>query len=219
MKRRNKTTKEKKYASGDSRGAVRSDRLLVAGLAVIIVVSTVIIGSVLHSWKKQWMGGKKWSRDTNVENLQAQVNALKKQVGELKIKEDNPATQGSEGSLAANQTSSAFENAVNQEDFAKAETLLADNVYYVIDASDCCGDISKKEAVQNFKNYIKSVKSFDFDQEQQVVKQMKVNLAETFSKYTIGIADNKMVLSYQVNKRGKINNIMLSASHLMYDLE
>jgi hypothetical protein len=46
-----------------------------------------------------------------------------------------------------------------------------------------------------------------------------VNLAETFSKYTIGIADNKMVLSYQVNKLGKISNIMLSASHLMYDLE
>jgi len=96
---------------------------------------------------------------------------------------------------------------------------MAAKVFYVVDASDCCGDITKKEAASHLKNYIRGVKLFNFDQEQQVIKQMKVNLAGTFAKYTIGIADNKMVLSYHLDKQGKVDDIMLSASHLMYDLE
>ncbi|MFH0929956.1 MAG: hypothetical protein V1814_01755 [Candidatus Moraniibacteriota bacterium] len=46
--------------------------------------------------------------------------------------------------------------------------------------------------------------------------QVWYNIAK---KYTIGIADNKMVLSYHFDSQGKVDDLMLSASHLMYDLE
>ena len=236
MKRRSKTKGEKPASNASRSDAGRekccqtpaangcaklSTILAAAGVFLVFFLMTLFVTKEMLGWKQggDWSGRGKKDNVQTVENLQLQVDALKKQVGELKIKEENPATQAAAGSWAANQISSAFENAVNQKDFAKLETLLADNVYYVVDASDCCGDITKQEAVSHFKNYIRRVKSFNFDQNQQVVRQMKVNLAETFSKYTIGIADNRMVLSYQVNKLGKINNIMLSASHLMYDLE
>ena len=120
---------------------------------------------------------------------------------------------------AGETTSAAFEKAVNSKDFAKIESLMSARIYYVVDASDCCGDITKKEAVAHLKNYIRDAKSFDFDQNQQVIRQMKVNLADTFAKYTIGIANNRMVLSYHLDKQGKVDDLMLSASHLMYDLE
>jgi hypothetical protein len=224
MKRRSKTKKEaEKFCQTPliNGCAKMSTVLAAAGVFLVFFLVTLFVTKEMVGWKQRggFFDHGKQENAQVIANLQMQVNILKKQVGELKIKDENPATQVSANSLAANQSSSAFESAVNAKDFTKVEALLADNVYYVIDSSDCCGDITKEEAVQNFKNYIKSVKSFDFDQNQQVVRQMKVNLAETFSKYTIGIGNNQMVLSYQVNKLGKINNIMLSASHLMYDLE
>ena len=217
MKRMNKKTDEKKCGPRNLKGAARSDQLLIAGLVVIIIVSAVVIGSVLHSWKEQFASEKQWSRDANVENLQAQINSLKKEI--VKNKAGAISTTANQKESASQIPSVTFEKAVNDKDFTKIEALMATRVYYVIDASDCCGDITKKEAAANLKNYIHDAKSFNFDQNQQVVKQMKVNLADTFAKYMIGIADNKMVLSYHLDGQGKVDDLMLSATHLMYDLE
>lgn len=218
MKRRNtKKTNEKRCQMPQISGAVRQDQLLVAGLMVIIIVSALVIGSVLLSWKKQGLRDINRPYESTIQNLQTRISLLEKQAA--RDKAGKTAGNASQNAPAAQNASEDFENAVNAGDFKKIEALMADNVYYVVDASDCCGDISKKEAVDHFKNYIRGAKSFDFDQEQQVVKQMKVNLAGTFAKYTIGIAGNKMVLSYMTNKQGKVNNVMLSASHVMYDLE
>jgi hypothetical protein len=215
MKRRSKKTRAS-CRPCSLKGSIRSDRMLVAGLAIVILASIVVIGSVLHLWKGQFRGEKEFSQSANVANLQVQIDALKKEVAKSKA----GATSGVPNSAATAQTTSAvFEKAVNDKDFSKIDVMLATRVYYVIDSSDCCGDITKKEAAANLKNYIQDVKSFNFDQNQQVVKQMKVNLADTFAKYTIGIADNKMVLSYHLDAQGKVDDLMLSASHLMYDLE
>jgi len=189
---------------------------LIAGLMIVIVLSLVVIGSVVHSWKKQ-SGWKKYSGEANIENMQAQINVLKKEIAKTKKVASCPMTDQTQPAGVASEF--AFEKAVNDKDFTKIEALMAARVKYVIDSSDCCGDITKKEAVANLKNYISGAKSFNFNQNQQVVKQMKVNLADTFAKYTIGIADNKMVLSYHLDQQGKVDDLMLSATHLMYDLE
>lgn len=229
MKRRKKTKEPacdtgKKTNCGPAslKGSVRSDQMLAAGLIIVILASAIVVGSVLHSWKGQFRGEKEFSRGANVQNLQAQINALKKEVAKSKTTASSPATASApvvQQEPARQTSSAAFEKAVNDKDFTKIETLMAARVYYVIDASGCCGDITRKEAASNLKNYIDTVKSFNFDQDQQVVKQMKVNLADTFAKYTIGIADNRTVLSYHLDAQGKVDDLMLSASHLMYDLE
>ena len=221
MKRRSKTKKATNSVPKNLKGSIRSDRMLVAGLVIVILASIVVIGSVVHSWKGQF-GREKGLRDANIESLQTQINALKKEVAKSKAGATNAVTNSAPANqmaAAAQTTSAVFEKAVNDKDFSKIDAMMATRVYYVIDSSDCCGDITKKEAVANLKNYIQNVKSFNFDQNQQVVKQMKVNLADTFAKYTIGIADNKMVLSYHLDAQGKVDDLMLSASHLMYDLE
>lgn len=225
MRRKTKKVKEKNCGPQNLKGAARSDQLFIAGLVVVIIISAVVSGSVLHSWKKQWTGGEKFSRESEIQNMKAQINALKKEVAKNKAGMTS-ATAGQSAPVSQEHvatidqaTSAAFEKAVNGKDFVKVEALMAARVYYVIDQSDCCGDITKKEAAGNLKNYISEVKSFNFDQNQQVVQQMKVNLPDTFAKYTIGIADNRMVLSYHPDKQGKVDDLMLSASHLMYDLE
>lgn len=214
---RRKKTKVKNCGPENLKGAARSDQLLIAGLVVVIVVSAIVSGSILCSWKKKMMGGKKWSQGSDIQNMQAQINALKKEVAKNKAGTAGTATV--QPAPASETNSVAFEKAVNGKDFTKIETLMAARVYYVVDASDCCGNITKKEAASNLKNYISGAGSFNFDQNQQVIRQMKVNLADTFAKYTIGIADNRMVLSYHLDQQGKVDDLMLSASHLMYDLE
>ena len=199
------------------KGSARSDQMLTAGLVIVILASIVVIASAAHSWKGQFRGEKEGSQSANIQNLQAQINALKKEVAKGKTTASAPAVQKESASQISSEA--AFEKAINDKDFTKIEALMAARVYYVVDASDCCGDITKKEAAANLKTRIADVKSFDFDQDQQVVKQMKVNLADTFAKYTIGIADNKMVLSFHLDAQGKVDDLMLSASHLMYDLE
>lgn len=219
-----KTKKESKNCLPEElKGCAKISTILAAvGVFVVFFAGTLIIaGKGFHwTWKE---GGEKFGKmnqEGKIENLEMQVSALKKQVSELKgEKAAGPETENSAAAGQVNQTSAAFEKAVNDKDFTKVESLMASRVYYVIDASDCCGDITKKEATANLQNYIRGVKSFNFDQDQQVVNQMKVNLAGTFAKYTIGIADNKMVLSYHLDKQGKVDDVMLSASHLMYDLE
>jgi len=217
MRRKTKKTQEKNCGPWNLKGAMQSDQLLIAGLVIVIIVSAVVIGSVLSSWKKQAMREKNWAYETSVQNLQAQINALKKQIAQNKA--GTAVTTANQEEPASQSSSVAFEKAVNDKDFTKIESLMATRVYYVVDQSGCCGDITRKEAAGNLKNYIRGVKSFNFDQNQQVVKQMKVNLADTFARYTIGIADNKQVLSYHLDKQGKVDDLMLSASHLMYDLE
>jgi hypothetical protein len=196
--------------------------MLVIGLVIVILASAIVVGSVLHSWKGQFRGEKEGSQSANIQNLQAQINALKKEVAKSKATANSPATingPAAQKDLATPTTSTAFEKAVNDKDFTKMETLMADRVYFVEDATDCCGDVTKKEAMKNFKLYTANAGSFNFDQNQQVVQQMKVNLPGTFAKYMIGIADSQMVLSYHLNLQGKVDDLMLSASHLMYDLE
>ena len=224
MKRRIKTKKtacdtgkKTNCAPCNLKGSVRSDQMLTAGLIIVILASIVVIGSVMHSWKGQFRGEKEGSQSASVQNLQAQINALKKEVA--KSKETATSTPAVQKDLATPTTSTAFEKAVNDKNFTQMEALMADRVYFVEDATDCCGDVTKKEAMKNFKLYTANAGSFNFDQNQQVVQQMKVNLPGTFAKYMIGIADSQMVLSYHLNLQGKVDDLMLSASHLMYNLE
>jgi hypothetical protein len=151
-----------------------------------------------------------------IKDLRGQISVLKNRIEE---KQNNSVISQKNISTAKITSSDSFEEYLNKKDYVNIQNLMADRVMYVVDSSDCCGEISKKEAVSNMKNYLKSATSFDFSQDQQVVKQMKVNLPGTFGKYTIGVADNKMVLSYHLNSDQKVDDIFISASHLMYDLE
>jgi len=223
MKRRTKTKKTEagKFCLPTGSGGYSKPILVLVTVGVFSVffLATVVLAT---KWIDHGKGGsreksEKGKRTESVAGLEKKIADLEKEISDLKKEKSAAATTPDK--VNANQSSEDFEKAVNEKDFAKVSELMAAKVYYVVDASDCCGDISKDEAAGNLKNYIRDVESFNFDQEQQVVKQMKVNLAGTFSKYTIGIADNKMTLSYHLDKQGKVDDIFLSASHLMYDLE
>ena len=88
-----------------------------------------------------------------------------------------------------------------------------------MEASDCCGKIAKEKAVTQLEKYLGVIDAFNFLQEQQIVKKLKVNIADQFENYTIGIASGKEVLAYKVNSAGKVNDIYVVGSYEFFDIE
>ncbi len=113
----------------------------------------------------------------------------------------------------------AFEEAVNAKNYKKAENMLADTVNYIVEASECCGDIPKAQAMENFKGYTYDVDTFNFSQDQQAVKKLKVNIGKGFEDDIIGIASNGRVMAYQVNADGKVGYLYVAADLSLFDLE
>ena len=127
--------------------------------------------------------------------------------------------ESADGIKSETANATIFENAVNQKDYGEIEELLADEVTYVVEASDCCGKIAKEKAVTQLKKYLGAIDVFNFSQEQQIVKKLKVNIADQFENYTIGIASGKEVLAYKVNSAGKVNDIYVVGSYEFFDIE
>jgi len=162
----------------------------------VVIITAVVTAAVVGAGMYWWMGQKQSSVQSESQTIQTKKSpAVKKGV------------------------STAFEKAVNQKDYKTMKTLLADNVYFIIEATECCGNVTKEKAVSKFSGYMGEVKTFNFSQDQQLVKQMKVNMGDHFEKYTIGIGDNGAVLGYHLNAKGEVDDIYIAVSHQMFDLE
>ncbi|MEA3273122.1 MAG: hypothetical protein U9Q72_00795 [Patescibacteria group bacterium] len=112
-----------------------------------------------------------------------------------------------------------FEDAVNQKDYEGMEGLLADEVNYIVEASDCCGNITRDKAIAQLREYLRTPATFNFSQEQQIVKKLKVNIADRFENYTVGIASGKAVLAYKVNPERKVDDIYVVGTYELFDIE
>jgi len=128
-------------------------------------------------------------------------------------------TQNLKSDSVSESKDAAFEHAVNTKNYIKMKELMAPRVLFVIEATECCGMVTKNEAATRFENYVSEVKVFNFSQEQQVVKQLKVNMGDFFSRYTIGIGNNGAVLGYHLNQDGLVDDLYVAVSHTMFDLE
>jgi len=113
-----------------------------------------------------------------------------------------------------------FEAALNNKDFAEAQTVLADNVNYIVEATECCGLITAAEAMTHLEDYIAGYTSINWSQDQQLVKQLKTNFPQNFpADNVVGIADNERVIAYKVGADGQIDDVYVVVSHMLFDLE
>ena len=117
-----------------------------------------------------------------------------------------------------NEIKKDFESAINNEDYTAIESYLANTVNFLVDRSDCCGDITKKEVIEQIDSHISAVISYNFWQEQQIVKSMKINLADTFADMTIGVAETGEIIAYQLNSDDMVDKIFITHQMLL-DLE
>lgn len=105
-----------------------------------------------------------------------------------------------------------IQSAIESKNYAALEQEMTDNVSVTLYASECCGPVTKTQAIKQL-DYLNEAKlPWNWNQESEVIKQVKTEHPTTFGKGTVGIADNEYVVSYEVIN-GKINALYISASY------
>ena|SRR3990167_809705 len=136
------------------------------------------------------------------------------------------STDGTDVSATSVKTTSttasvSFEKALNAKDYNAMKPLLAATVNFILDATECCGDVTADKAIAQLKSRIEdtSVDTYNFSSSQQIVQKMKTNLPESFSKWNnIGISNGKDYLAYNLDTNVKVSEILMGFTDTL-DLE
>lgn len=192
-------------------------RIWLAVLITIIVAILAAAGGAagVYYWQKTKAQSEKSNAVAEVQSrMQKQIQDLQAQVSKLESEKSEV-----EAKVPVASVSETFEQAINAEDYGKVSELMADNVNLIFEATECCGRITKESAIKQLKDYIAEVEAFNFSQDQQVVQQMKVNLADFFAVYTLGVDEKGAVLGYKMDKAGKVSDVYVAVTHSLFDLE
>jgi len=133
------------------------------------------------------------------------------------------ATSVSATSVKATSTTASlsFEETLNAKDYNAMKPLLAGTVNFVLDATECCGDVTADKAIAQLKSRLEDAgtDTYNFSSSQQTVQKMKTNLPESFSKWNnIGISNGKDYLAYNLDSSGKVSEIIMGFTDSL-DLE
>jgi sporulation protein YlmC with PRC-barrel domain len=104
-----------------------------------------------------------------------------------------------------------FENAINVKDYSKLTEILAKEIYYS-ENGKYLGKIIKEEAIFHLKEYLQDKDTFNFSQNQEEVKNVKIKATEEIENHIIGLSERKAILGYKINSDGEVNNIYVNNS-------
>lgn len=105
-----------------------------------------------------------------------------------------------------------IQSAIESKNYAALEQEMADTISVTLYASECCGLVTKTQAIKQLDYLSQATAPWIWDQDNAIIQQIKTAQPTTFGKGTIGISNNKYVLSYEVTE-DKISAIYISASY------
>jgi hypothetical protein len=111
-----------------------------------------------------------------------------------------------------------FENSIVNAVQQGIGAELAVNLNFVIDATECCGAITKAKALPQITSHLQYTKGLiNFSQDTEQVKNLREGKdAEYLSKYIIGISEDNFLVGYHVGAGGKVDDVFYSGSILPY---
>jgi len=160
------------------------------GIVIVIIITAIVVGGGVYWWQQT-------ETDENTNTVVVTPTNKAKTTDEIKTE---------------------FQNAINDKNYEAIGNYLARTVNFIIDRSECCGDISGVEAFNNIESRVESVISYNFWQDQQIVKSMKVNLADTFADMTVGVAETGEIIAYSLDAQNKVNKLFFTHQEFL-DLE
>lgn len=171
-------------------------------LIVTVVITALVVGGAAYFFEHSRVEEVNQDLKKEIQDLQDEVNRLK------------------QSELAARGVQAQFEQAINAKEYDSTEELFTDPVEVIIEATECCGPVSPAEAAQHM-DYMEQAGEFNFDQDQQIVRKMKVNLADYFANDIIGVspAPENAILSYRVNAQDKIERVYMAVTVDLLDIE
>lgn len=107
---------------------------------------------------------------------------------------------------------------VNSRNYqALASYMTGPTVSVILQATECCGELSQMEAVEQM-SYINDGVPFDFNQEAALIKNLKSKNPELSGKY-IGISKgSEYLVAFEINDQNKISAVRMSVSWKLFSI-
>ncbi|MFH1182925.1 MAG: hypothetical protein V1690_01540 [Candidatus Moraniibacteriota bacterium] len=195
--------------------------LLMTG--VVIALLGVLLGAGLYLWQESAYDiGESEVLTTVGSGAQPRSSATDEKAVKDQKQLLNSNTNQATKTTQVLDAQSSVEAAINQRNFKGLTDMMADKVYFVEEATECCGMIGKAAAARQFLDYSAGTKLFNFAETQQAVKQMRVNLVDSFGpkKFTkIGIGNDNKVVAYHLNAQNKVDSLYIAVNLDLFDLE
>jgi len=117
--------------------------------------------------------------------------------------------------LSAQEVQAQIKTSLNSADYQSLKQMLAENVSFTLMSTECCGMLKKQETIDQM-SYIKGGEPFNFDQQSQLVQDLKTNNSQLTGTY-IAISQNGEQLAAFTIENGQITGIQLSVSYKLYN--
>ncbi len=105
-----------------------------------------------------------------------------------------------------------IEAGIKTGDYAAIGSYMVDEVFVALYATECCGPQDREEAVNNL-GYIKSGENWNFDQENQVAKDLKAKSEYFGPDSFVGVASNEYAIAFKFNEENRISDVAMVASY------
>ena len=103
--------------------------------------------------------------------------------------------------------------AITSKNTQALEGYMEDTVQVRLEASGCCGPISKAEAVSQL-SYLDLAVGWDFDPANQILIDLAAAVPDYYGNgWIVGAASNEYLVSFKLNDQGKIEAYNLAATY------
>lgn len=177
--------------------------LIISAILAIIILSAT---TIFLLFQNQQLIGKLTNASQSPPATPAATSSVNEPVS---------ASPSQNKSLNTKELQAVIKNSINSQNYDSLKEVLTENVSFALMSTECCGTISKQEAISQL-DYINGGKPFDFNQQTQLVQDLKGNNAQLANSY-IGLSQNGEHLAAFTIANGKINAIELSVSYKLYN--
>ena len=103
--------------------------------------------------------------------------------------------------------------AITSKNTQALEGYMADTVQVRLEASGCCGPISKSEALSQL-SYLDPAVGWNFDPSNQILIDLAAAVPDYYgSGWIIGVASNEYLVSFKLNDQNKIEAYNLAVTY------
>lgn len=103
--------------------------------------------------------------------------------------------------------------AITSKNTQALESYMTDTVQVRLEASGCCGPITKAEAI-NQLSYLDPAVGWNFDPTDPIIINLAANVPDYYgSDWIVGVASNEYIVSFKLNNQNKIEAYNLGASY------
>lgn len=109
--------------------------------------------------------------------------------------------------------SEQIEAAITSKNTQALEGYMADTVQVRLEASGCCGPLTRAEAMSQL-SYLDPAVGWSFDPTNPIIISLATNVPDYYgSDWIVGVANNEYIVSFKLNNQNKIEAYNLGSSY------